>query len=75
MYAIKRECGSPLELEDYEKITKITPGYILIKADYLNEFNFMQRLLSFGDNLVYIEDEELLNRVRNLIKEVAEMYG
>lgn len=75
VYSILRTKDSPLELEDYEKVIKITPDYVQIRAEYLNEFNFVQRLLSFGENLIYVEDKKILTKIKNIISDVREMYN
>lgn len=75
VYSILRAQNAPLEVEDYEKIIKITPDYVQIRASYLNEFNFIQRLLSFGENLTYVSDEKLVIKLKKIIKNVREMYN
>lgn len=74
-YAIKRAQTSPLVLEDYEKIIKITANYILIRANYLNKFNLIQRLVSFGEDLIFVDSDEIKEELKSFVQEIEEMYN
>lgn len=73
-YCVSRKPGSPLMLEDYEKIIKITPDYIRIRAEYLNNFNLIQRLLSFGEDLMFVDSLEIRKHLEELTYRIREMY-
>ena len=55
--------------------TFLTKKYIQIKEVYTNEFNLIQKLLSYGADLVSVEDENVRTRLLKIIKDVKEMYS
>ena len=59
---------------DASKIIKITPEYIKIREEYSNDFYLKQKLLSYGSELIDVEDEKIKSELIKIIQDVEEMY-
>ncbi len=57
-----------------EKIIKITPDCIKIREDYTSDFHLKQKLLSYGNELIEVEDEKIKGELINIIQGIEEMY-
>ncbi len=75
VYCILNKKDLPVNFEGGEKIIRYTSKYIQIKEVYTNEFNLIQKLLSYGADLVSVEDENVRTRLLKIIKDVKEMYS
>ncbi len=73
-YKIAKIHSAPLEFEKFERVVQITPNFIELEAQYLDEFNLIQRILSFGDTLLSIEDATIKKKVIKALKEIKEVY-
>ncbi len=74
IYTIFSTNDSEFSLSDREKIIKITPEYIQIRKEYLNEFYLKQKLLSYGENLIGVDNPQIKKQLIEIIQEVEEMY-
>ena len=74
VYSILNKKDLPVNFEGGEKIVKYTSKYIQITEVYTNEFNLIQKLLSYGENLADVEDENIRAKLLETIKNVKEMY-
>ena len=74
-YSISNTYDNKLNLGKDEKILKITPGYIRVEENYMNDFYLKQKLLSYGEDLLDIEDNDIKKQVLKIIQEVEEIYS
>jgi len=74
VYRVSRNLKSPFELEEYEKIIRITPSFIEVNANYYNEFNFVQRLLRYGADLLYVGGKDVKNKIIEELKLICGVY-
>lgn len=74
-YKIAHQTVLPYELEDFEQIVVLNDRFIEIEADYLNEFDFMQRLLGFGSDLIEISEGKIKKKFLSTLKKIQGVYA
>lgn len=74
VYSLFSANSSEFNLSDREKIIKITPSFIQIRKEYLSDFYLNQKLLSYGENLADVEDDNIKEQLIKIIEDVEEMY-
>ncbi len=75
VYSILNKNNSTISIDDNEKIIKITPEYIQIRNEYSNDFYLKQKLLSYGENLLDVDNKEVKEELIKIIQSVEEMYS
>lgn len=63
IYMIKGDSVSAYKPVDGEKIIEKEQDYILVEAEVANEFKFIQRLLSFGQDFILKSPDELKQKL------------
>ncbi len=74
VYSIKGDAISTFKLQDNEKIIETTPQYILIEAEVVNEFKFIQRLLLFGADFKLLNPSRLKEKLISKLESVKQGY-
>ena len=74
VYNLSSKSNISLANNEKEKILKITPEYVRIREEYSNDFFIKQKLLSYGENLISLEDSVLRKQLVELIDDIKEMY-
>lgn len=75
LYKISNDCSVPVGINKDAKILKIEKDYVLIRQEYLSEFNLIQKILSCGSNLIEIQNEDINRKVLKIIQDVRGMYS
>ena len=75
LYKISNDYSVPVGINKDAKILKIEKDYVLIRQEYLSEFNLIQKILSCGSNLIEIQNEDINRKVLKIIQDVRGMYS
>lgn len=65
VYKLKNQALKTFELKDYEEITERNKDSITVKADVLNEFLFIQRILLFANDVQVVSPISFKEKVLN----------
>lgn len=74
-YKIKKEAFEYKNLLDEEKILKETDGEIEIELKSDNDFMIVQRLLSFGEDLISIKNKDIKEQYIDALNQIFKNYG
>jgi len=74
IYRIKKEALEYMNLLKGEKILKENDVFIETELKSDNDFMIVQRLLSFGDDLILIKDKKIKEKYINTLKNVLKNY-
>lgn len=74
-YRINKECKNTMSLLLEEKITKETFSYIETEVKSDNDFMVIQRLLSFGEDLISIKNKDIKEKYLNMLQNMYEIYN
>lgn len=74
-YKISRTLYDEIDLDEEEKLVKLTEKYAIVKRIKNNKFYLVQRLMSFCPELYYISDEEIKEEVEKKLKLLKKEYG
>lgn len=73
-YKISRALYDEIDLDEEEKLVKLTEDFAIIKRNKNNKFYIVQRLMSFCPDLHYISDEEIKKEVEKRLKLLKKEY-
>jgi len=73
-YRLKHGVGENFKLEEYEKITANTPGFLEIESEIYSEFYFIQRILSFGAHCFWVEDDKIRGKILEKLQKMKALY-
>lgn len=74
-YRINKECKNTMNLLLEEKIIKETFSYIETEVKSDNDFMVIQRLLSFGEDLISIKNKDIKEKYLNMLQNMYEIYN
>ena len=74
VFKINPKCLKNMSLLEEEKILKETKHYIEIELKSDNDFMIVQRLLSFGDDLISIKNKDIKEKYLEALKNIFEPY-
>ncbi|MBQ3102088.1 WYL domain-containing protein [bacterium] len=60
--------------DEVEKIIDSNENYIVIESEILTEFYFIQKILNFGSACVWVEDQELREKIIEKLKSIRNIY-
>ncbi len=74
-YRINKEYKNTMNLLLEEKIIKETFSYIETEVKSDNDFMVIQRLLSFGEDLISIKNKDIKEKYLNMLQNMYEIYN
>lgn len=73
IYRVLNDCCTRICLDGSVEILKISQKDILLREEYTNEFNLIQKILSYGDNLLEVENDEIRQKILKIVQDVRSM--